>query len=100
MVTCEAMACGIPVIVSENCGMQPRNGIDGFVVPACDIKALKEKILLLYENEELRQKMGESAAEYVKEFTWEHYRARVQDAYSLIEEKHSVRRRQVKPLAI
>jgi glycosyltransferase involved in cell wall biosynthesis len=100
MVTCEAMACGIPVIVSENCGMQPRNGIDGFVVPACDIKALKEKILLLYENEELRQKMGESAAGYVKEFTWEHYRARVQDAYSLIEEKHSVRRRQVKPLAI
>jgi glycosyltransferase involved in cell wall biosynthesis len=84
MVTCEAMACGIPVIVSENCGMQPRNGIDGFVVPACDIKALKEKILLLYENEELRQKMGESAAEYVKQFTWENYHKNIQRVYQEI----------------
>ena len=100
MVTCEAMACGIPVIVSENCGMQPRNGIDGFVVPARDIEALKEKILLLYENEELRRKMGESAAEYVKQFTWEHYRARVQDAYTRIEEKHFMRRKQVKHLVV
>jgi glycosyltransferase involved in cell wall biosynthesis len=100
LVIYEAMACGLPIIASENAGAITRNGIDGFVVPVRDIEALKEKILLLYENEELRRKMGESAAEYVKQFTWEHYRARVQDAYSLIEEKHSVRRRQVKPLAI
>jgi glycosyltransferase involved in cell wall biosynthesis len=88
MVTCEAMACGIPVIVSENCGMQPRNGIDGFVVPARDIKALKEKILLLYENEELRQKMGESAAEYVKQFAWENYHKNIQRVYQEIYQNH------------
>ncbi|MFN3427113.1 MAG: glycosyltransferase family 4 protein [Candidatus Thermochlorobacter sp.] len=84
IVTCEAMACGIPVIVSENCGMQPRDGKDGFVVPIRDIEALKEKILLLYEREDLRRSMGESAAQYVKQFTWENYRQKVQEAYHRI----------------
>jgi len=84
LVIYEAMACGLPIIASENAGAITRNGIDGFVVPARDIEALKEKILLLYENEELRRKMGESAAEYVKQFTWENYHKNIQCAYQEI----------------
>ena len=84
MVVAEAMACGVPVIVTENCGMRPRNNQDGFVVPIRDVEALKEKLLLLYENDELRRTMGESAAEYVKQFTWENYHKNIQRVYQEI----------------
>lgn len=49
LVTLEAMACGLPVVVTENSGSKEavRDGVDGFVVPIRDIKALKEKLLLL-----------------------------------------------------
>ncbi len=83
-VTYEAMACGVPVIVSENAGSVARDGKDGFVVPIRDIEALKQKILLLYENEDLRRAMGESAAEYVKQFTWENYHLKLQKTYKSI----------------
>jgi glycosyltransferase involved in cell wall biosynthesis len=84
MVVAEAMACGTPVIVSENCGMRPRDNQDGFVVPIRDIEALKQKILFLYENEDLRHSMGESAAEYVKQFTWANYHKNIQRVYTEI----------------
>lgn len=88
MVTCEAMACGLPVIVTENCGMQPRDGKDGFIVPIRNPDALKEKILILYENENLRQQMGKSAAEYVKQFTWDNYHKNIQRVYQEIYQNH------------
>ena len=74
-VVTEAMASGLPVIVSENVGAKDivRDGTDGFIIPIRDVEALKEKILFFYENEGDRQRMGESAREYVKQFTWERY---------------------------
>jgi alpha-maltose-1-phosphate synthase len=84
LVTYEAMACGLPVIVSENSGSIARDGQDGFVVPIRDIEALKEKILYLYENEQKRQEMGKSAAEYVKQFTWSRYHEAISSAYKSI----------------
>jgi glycosyltransferase involved in cell wall biosynthesis len=83
-VTYEAMACGLPVIVSENAGSVARDGKDGFVVPIRDIEAIKQKILLFYENENLRRTMGESAAEYVRQFTWGNYHTILQDVYKSI----------------
>lgn len=83
-VTYEAMASGLPVIVSENAGSVARDGKDGFVVPIRDIEALKQKILFLYENEDLRHSMGESAAEYVKQFTWANYHKNIQRVYTEI----------------
>lgn len=77
LVVYEAMACGLPVIITENCGAEIRDGIDGFVVPIRDVKALKDKILLLYENKKVREEMGRNAREYIKNFTWEKYRERL-----------------------
>lgn len=52
MVVTQAMACGLPVIVSENVGAADivTHGVDGFIVPIRDVEAIKEKILTLYEN--------------------------------------------------
>lgn len=80
-VTLEAMACGVPVIVTENCGLQPRDGVDGFVVPIRSVEAIKEKLLYFYEQPEKRRQMGESAAQYAKRFSWETYRRRLGRLY-------------------
>jgi glycosyltransferase involved in cell wall biosynthesis len=69
----EAMACGLPSIITENCGSVVRNGIDGYVIPIRDIDALKEKITLLYENPQLRKEMGMNAHQHIQNFTWAHY---------------------------
>jgi len=52
----EALACGIPVIVSEDTGMKDliRPGRDGVVVPTGDLGALTEAIGTCYHGELLR----------------------------------------------
>jgi glycosyltransferase involved in cell wall biosynthesis len=84
MVTYEAMACGLPVVVSENTGAVIRDGLDGFVVPIRDTEALKEKILFFYENEDKRAEMGINAKEYVQQWTWDRYGQKMVEAYGEI----------------
>jgi glycosyltransferase involved in cell wall biosynthesis len=70
MVVCEAAACGLPVIISENVGARIRDGRDGYIVPIRDPDALADRLLCLYRDERLRREMGESARQYVQQFTW------------------------------
>jgi glycosyltransferase involved in cell wall biosynthesis len=81
LVTYEAMACGLPSIVSENSGSVVRNKLDGFVIPIRDIESLREKILFFYENEDKRKEMGESARKYIENFTWEKYGEKLIEFY-------------------
>jgi glycosyltransferase involved in cell wall biosynthesis len=81
LVTYEAMACALPVIVSTNTGSIARDGVDGYVVPAQDSHALADKIQLLYENNDLRWALGSVGGEYVRQFTWERYGEQVMAAY-------------------
>lgn len=73
LVTYEAMACGLPVVVTPNCGSVARDGVDGFVVPIRDVRTLKERLTSLYENEDRRRRMGQAAWERVEGYTWERY---------------------------
>jgi len=77
MVVYEAAACGLPVIISENVGATIRDGQDGFIVPTRNADALAECLLRLYQDRDLRRTMGESARQYVQQFTWAHYHAQV-----------------------
>ena len=92
LVVSEAMAMGLPVIVSENVGAKEivRNGKDGFVVPIRNVNALQEKILWLYEHPEERKFMGQQAMHHVREFTWDRYRERIQNAYLDIMRKENL----------
>jgi glycosyltransferase involved in cell wall biosynthesis len=58
----EAMASGLPVIVSDIPGNTAivRDGIEGLVVPVDDEDALSAAILTLYRSPELRRQMGQS----------------------------------------
>lgn len=73
----EALASGLPVITTPNSGSVVRDGVDGFIVPIRDIEALKEKILLLYQNKDLRDRMSLQARKRAESFTWQAYRQRL-----------------------
>jgi len=61
--TLEAMACGTPVITTENARGIVEDGVSGFVVPIRDSQALKEKIEYFSKNESARSQMGIAARE-------------------------------------
>ncbi|GFP33773.1 L-malate glycosyltransferase, partial [Candidatus Hakubella thermalkaliphila] len=78
-VVLEAMACGLPVIVSENTGAKDcvRDGIDGFIVPAADVDALCDRINYFYTNRDKVREMGRRAREQALKYDWESYRKRL-----------------------
>lgn len=80
-VTHEAMACGLPVIVTPNAGSVARDREHGIVVPVQDKEALKQAILTLYENEELREELGRKARKHIEQYTWENHRKTLIDIY-------------------
>ncbi len=59
----EAMACGVPVVVSANAGAAElvEDGVTGFVVPPRNATLLANRLEQLYRNESLRQSMGDMA---------------------------------------
>jgi glycosyltransferase involved in cell wall biosynthesis len=69
----EAMASGLPCIVSENAGSAVRNGVDGFVVGVGDIQGLRDAIRLLCTEDSLREQMGRAARRRAESLSWEHY---------------------------
>jgi glycosyltransferase involved in cell wall biosynthesis len=66
--TIEAMAAGVPVVVTRSGGPQEVvvDGRAGFLVPREDEKSLAEKALLLLENRELATRMGKEAQAQVR----------------------------------
>jgi glycosyltransferase involved in cell wall biosynthesis len=76
----EALACGLPVITTPNCGEVVSNGHDGFIVPIRDSKAIADAIRQFLDNPSLVQLMSANAKEKVKAFTLEacgHHLSRV-----------------------
>ncbi len=83
-VQAQAMACGLPVVITTNTGGEDivRPGVDGFIVPIRDVAALKEKILYFYEHPEALRAMGASALQRVQQgFTWTDYADRLIQRY-------------------
>jgi glycosyltransferase involved in cell wall biosynthesis len=74
MPVAEAMACGLPVITSVFAGVSAmlRDGIDGFVLQEPrDAETLAKLIRMLFEQKELRSRVGEAAAKAALEWTWD-----------------------------
>ena len=82
LVTYEAMAAGLPSVVTPESGSPVRDGADGFVVPRRDATALAECLEALAEDPGLRERMGASARERIEQgYTWDHYRRRLVAAW-------------------
>jgi len=83
-VTYEAAACGLPQITTREAGDVVEDGVQGIVIPAADVDALAAAMQQLYDHPEMVERMSLAARERVVEnFTWDHFRARLLDAYEL-----------------
>lgn len=70
----EAMACGLPVVVTDTCvaGLElVKNGENGYVTRLGDDDAFIEKILLILGNDTLRSSMAENAVKTIRPFNVE-----------------------------
>lgn len=65
-----AMFLGKAVIVSDTPGVRDviDDGVNGLVVPPSDAKMLREKILALWEDSDLRHRLGKTAKAQVREY--------------------------------
>ena len=76
LVTMEAMASGLPVVVSDHCGSSElvADGAAGIVIPAADTAALQNAIRFLLDEPDRRQAMGiEARRRMVAGRSWESY---------------------------
>jgi len=80
--TYDAAACGLAQISTRESGDVVEHGKNGLVVPANDVEALAAAIEHLYRNPDLLVTMGDAGRrKMVEGFTWDHFRARLLDAY-------------------
>ncbi len=89
VVTYEALACGLPSVVTPNAGSVVRDGIEGFMVAPGDIEALASRMEQLGCNPVLRKQMGGAARTRALAFDWPRYHAAMID---LVEELIEVER--------
>lgn len=87
MVVLEAMASGLPVVISDQVGaadlIEP--SIDGLVVPMGDASALKDALAALCSDEDKRRRMGASAAVKARASqSWDGYIDRTLEIYNSI----------------
>ena len=81
-VTYEAAACGLPQITTREAGDVVEDGVQGIVVPPANVDALAAAIQHLYDHPEMVEQMSSAARKRVVEnFTWDHFRARLLNAY-------------------
>jgi alpha-maltose-1-phosphate synthase len=76
MVVTEALANGLPVIVTPNTGASEiiSDGREGFVVPIADADAIAERLEVLCRNREMLAEMSRHAQATAAQNSWENYR--------------------------
>jgi len=83
MVALEAMACGTPVVASQVGGLAflVQHGVTGYTVPVDEPRALADCLKELIKNRGLREKMGQQAAEFARQYGWNVIARRIEEVY-------------------
>jgi glycosyltransferase involved in cell wall biosynthesis len=76
LVVTEALACGVPVIVTPNVGACDLvcDGREGFVVPVCSAEAIAERLNQLNRDRGLLAQMSHNAQATAARQPWDNYR--------------------------
>ncbi len=87
MVVTEAMAHGLPVIVSENTGAKDavENGKNGFIIPIKSAEAIRDKLEFLHNSPDKAAKMGQNAKKTAGGYSWNKYGEKLIAAYQKLE---------------
>jgi glycosyltransferase involved in cell wall biosynthesis len=83
----EAMACGLPVITTATNGTAEimTQGVDGLILnEPNDATALASLMRRVYEDGELRQKLGENAARTALQYTWDRNAEQFREIFAAI----------------
>jgi glycosyltransferase involved in cell wall biosynthesis len=88
VVTYEALACGLPSVVTPNAGSVVRDGIEGLLVPARDVERLAEAMEQLGTDPARRAGMAEAARRRAEEFDWPRYHAALQETVGTLFATH------------
>jgi len=83
IVVIEAMASGLPVIVSDR-GSLPtlvKNGENGLIAKFPDVDGLRDKIELLFSDKRLENKIRKNGLKFVKNFEYSNVAKRFESLY-------------------
>lgn len=80
----EALACGVPAIVSTNATSAVRSEVEGLVFPVGNVGALKLALQRLCRDSELRRRMGEAARQRAESLRWDRYLANLGVIYGAL----------------
>jgi len=72
-VVLEAMACGLPVIVTPESGYEDliEDGVNGFIVPSFESETIAARLATLSRDGELRRRMGLAARATAERHNWQ-----------------------------
>jgi UDP-glucose:(heptosyl)LPS alpha-1,3-glucosyltransferase len=73
LVTLEAVACGLPIIISKECPTKEiiNDGVEGFIVHERNSEAYAEKIKTILNNGKYYQEISFRCRELAKKYRWE-----------------------------
>ena len=89
--TLEAAACGLPLIVTENSGINDEmtEGVEGFVIPIQSKNAIVDKVLWFAKHPEKIESMGRAARKMAQKFSWDSYYSCAGEVFKKIDTTYS-----------
>jgi glycosyltransferase involved in cell wall biosynthesis len=80
----EAMNCSLPCIVTHNSGSVITHSEDGFIVELADPEVLRDRMLEFKNDNSLIKKMGHSAFQNSRKYSWDNYAKNVVKIYKYL----------------
>ena len=81
LVTYEAMASGLPVVVTDNAGSLARADIDGEVIAPASSDAIAAALERMRSDPKRRMEMGRNARQRINSYSWHSYGDRLMEVY-------------------
>lgn len=82
-VTYEAMACGLPVITTHNCGSVIEHDVNGFIIPVCDSKSLLNILRRIIENPSILNSYSKNLKNWSEGYSWSMYALRLSEMLNM-----------------
>jgi glycosyltransferase involved in cell wall biosynthesis len=79
LVVLEAMAFGLPVIITRECGYEGvvHDGIEGFVIPSRNSRRILQSLEVLLRDHDLRTRMSQASRRRAEDYTWERFESQL-----------------------